>query len=629
MTGLRAGFLAAVPLALLAACNPVTTGSGTKPSVSAPSGQQAQAPVSQRKVDLAQYVREAPIAEAVFSADGSVLATIHQRADARYLGTWNLNDPNLPAIRTMKLGERGELGKHYILSPDGRQMTVRRGDKNELALIDLASFHTVRPLKLGFPRDQIVAGAFSPDGRTLAVVRQFFDGSQIADHVLLLVDIASGSVRASENLAKINHLEKIHVGWLGYAPDGRSILAGVGRNRVSLGEYFHKLEHIGDGAVLFDAKSLTRMATSGISDSARYSSMIYGGRVLPGNHAMALMVGQRKVSIVSLPGGAVQQDLTGKYDERFSHIALADDSTIGIAIVEKDSAARLWIGHLDGGNIYFLRSHPLDTGLPLALAVGKDGEWLVATAQGLRRFPALPPHAGRAALALAEAREMAKIGFADEAFDLLTRALDDDWRVVRRSGMDILLPHSTLLAGRIELKRWRLMRAEGDAEAAWPLFSFGYLAVQAGHPQMAVQAAAALRQEGDFGTALAGYLDALVLAARGDRDGGYRLALAARRALDDHKLETLAERVKIHAQAWQPLYADRAKLAFVVGAGEADLPPAPPPGGAVTPYVDLDGRPLGPGAAARPPAPRADKPAAPRTAAPPASAGTEDPVVLD
>jgi len=614
-------------LILLAACNPATTGGGLlgKPAAPAPQvqAQQAQAPkvqapVSQRKVDLAQYVREAPIAEAAFSADGTVLATVHKRADAPYLGVWDVTKPDAPAIRTGKLGTGGGLGKTFILSADGRHITLRRGEKDELALVDLATYRTVRPLKLGFPRDQILAGAFGPDGRTLAVVRQFFAGGMFADHALYLVDIASGSVRASENL------EKNYVKWLRHAPDGRSILVGVERNRVYaiLGER----THIGDGAILFDATSLTQTATFGMGDGTRYA-WLSGGWVLPGNHVMALIEGSRKVSIVSLPGGAPQQDVTGNYNERFSHMAFADDSTIGIVVVENDSVARLWIGHVDGEKAYALRNHPMNADLPLDLAVSKEGEWLVVTAQGLRRFPAVPPHAGRAARALAEAREMAKAGFPEEAYALLDPALDDDWRVVRRNGMDIVLPHSPLLAGQLELKRWRLMQGEGEADAVWPLFGFGYLAVQAGHPQVVAQAAAELRRAGDLGTALAGYLDALVLAARGDVDGGYKLAVAAKRGLGTADLDILARRVKDHAEAWQPLYADRTKLGFVIGLDEKDLPETPRRSVAMTPYVDIDGNRVGPGAAPRAARSPAPSPTPAPSAAPAAPAA--GPVVLE
>ncbi|MDX9862199.1 MAG: WD40 repeat domain-containing protein [Rhodospirillales bacterium] len=630
MTSLATRMTATAALILLAACNPATMGGSLLGNSTAPAPQvqaqqaqapKTQAPVSQRKVDLAQYVSEAPIAEAVFSADGTVLATVHKRAEAPYLGVWDLTKPDAPAIRTAKLGTGGGLGKSFILSPDGRHITLRRGEKDELALVDLATYRTVRPLKLGFPRDQIQAGAFSPDGRTLAVVRQFFAGGMFADHALHLVDIESGSVRASENL------QKNYVKWLNYAPDGRSILAGIERNRVVPRDLISdELNHISDGAILFDATSLTQTATFGMGDGTRYS-WLSGGRVLPGNHAMALIEGSRKVSIVSLPGGALQQDLTGKYNERFAHMAFADDSTIGIAAVENNTAGRLWIGYVDGEKTYALRNHPLNADLPLDLAVSKVGEWLVATAQGLRRFPALPPHAGRAARAMAEARELAKAGFPEEAYALLDPALDDDWRVVRRNGMDIVLAHSPLLAGQLELKRWRLMQAEGEADAVWPLFGFGYLAVQAGHPHVVAQAAAELRRAGDLGTALAGYLDALVLAARGDVDGGYKLAIAAKRGLGTADLEILAGRVKDHAEAWQPLYADRTKLGFVIGIGEKDLPKTPQRSVAMTPYIDIDGNRVGPGAA--PPAARSPAPAptpAPSTATTAPAAG---PVVLE
>ena len=65
--------------------------------------------------------------------------------------------------------------------------------------------------------------------------------------------------------------------------------------------------------------------------------------------------------------------------------------------------------------------------------------------------------------------------------------------------------------------------------------------------------------------------------------------IAAKRGLGTADLEILAGRVKDHAEAWQPLYADRTKLGFVIGIGEKDLPKTPQRSVAMTPYIDIDG----------------------------------------
>ncbi|MDX9862201.1 MAG: hypothetical protein RBS99_14930 [Rhodospirillales bacterium] len=626
MTSLALRMTVTAALMLLAACNPATMGGNLLGNSAAPAPQvqaqqaqvqQAQEPVSQRKVDLAQYVSEAPIAEAAFSADGSVLATVHKRADAPYLGLWDLTRPDAPAIRTAKLGTGGGLGKTFILSPDGRTITLRRGEKDELALVDLATYRTVRPLKLGFPRDQIVGGAFSPDGNTLALISHQYPASG-----LHLIDVASGKPR----LFRESHGYKALTGnysfgpWVTFSPDGRFILCGLIKEQVVPGTppKRHPLAH---GALLYEAARGIPLVDFGLSDgSPRYTEVKHGA-VLP-DSATAILLGWEFSAFVNLPGGAEEKTMNPGTGNMFARMSAASGERLGLVLGRRDnSGTSLWIGHYDDGRTLFLRYLPIGPELPLTMAVNTAGEWLVAMPSGLKRFPALPPEADRAALALVEARELAEVGFPDEAYQLISRALDDDWRVVRRKGMDIVLPHSPLLAGQLELERWRLMRAEGEADAVWPLFGFGYLAVQAGHPQVVAQAAAELRRAGDLGTALAGYLDALVLAARGDVEGGYRLALAAKRGLKTADFDSLTSRIKDHAQAWQPLYADRAKLGFVIGVDEKDLPETPQRSVAMTPYIDIDGNRVGPGAA--PPAARSPAPSA-ATAAPAAG-----PVVLE
>ncbi len=640
---------AAAVLGLAAGCQPAARAAGgaAAPAAAAPPSPQpppAQAnaqpqPQNQpptptpakARVTLADYAEDAAAIEAVFSDDGRVLATLHQRADAAYLGVWDVTDPDAPAITRRELGAKAGLRKNLILSPDGQRITLRHGAADELALIHLSGHKALQPLKLGFPREQMIAGAFSPDGRTLAAARRYFGRGTRHHHAIHLVDTATGAVTATTELGY-----ERDIGWMRYSPDGRLLLVGVEKFMMQFrgNDIYH--EPRGKGAMLFDARNLTLVTDFGLAEYSSRYSLVRGGVVLPGANAVALLE-KRRLAVVAQPnpveliGQALGAD---NVIAHVGHVAVAEGDILGMILSKEDeSSSFLWIGIVDGDTTRFLRNHDLGMERPLALGVGHGGAWLVATARGLRRFPALPPGAGRAARLLEEAKEMVKAGFGEEAYERIAEALDADWRAVRRTGADVLAPHAPALAGGLELKRWRLMRAEGDPDAVWPLFGFGYMAVRAGHPGVVAQAAGELRRAGRLGEALAGYLDALVLAARGDVDGGYRRAVAARGGLEGDDFGTLAGRVTAHAAAWQPLFADPAKLAFVIGAEVGDLPEAPPRTTAMAPYIDIDGNPLAVGGAPVPAATPAPAPAPPASApAPtpaPAPAPSGGPVVLD
>lgn len=176
---------------------------------------------------------------------------------------------------------------------------------------------------------------------------------------------------------------------------------------------------------------------------------------------------------------------------------------------------------------------------------------------------------------------------------------------------------------------------------AFALSAFGYLAVQAGHPAIARQALEKMRpfleeqavrigHLGPDGIIYSNLLDGLIVAKEKGAGAGYDRILALG-GLSRGKFNRMQGEVVELPQAMRPLYADRAKLAYLTGRKASEIKPVkdPPPFPNPVPYPDINGNlitPAAPQPTARPiPAEQwPSAPASPSAAGPPPAG-----VVLD
>lgn len=141
------------------------------------------------------------------------------------------------------------------------------------------------------------------------------------------------------------------------------------------------------------------------------------------------------------------------------------------------------------------------------------------------------------------------------------------------------------------------------------LMHFGLLAIQAGHPGIARQALAVLKnvmaenitKTGHIVEIAAAYpnlLEGAIAAAEGGAEQGYAAILAAG-GLQPEKMKLTANTLFDFAQATAPLFKDRGKLAYLTGRKETDIrAPRTPHDRAPVPYPDLNGTVIQPASAA-------------------------------
>jgi hypothetical protein len=145
--------------------------------------------------------------------------------------------------------------------------------------------------------------------------------------------------------------------------------------------------------------------------------------------------------------------------------------------------------------------------------------------------------------------------------------------------------------GRLYLADYNHQKNNNDYRAGISLRNYGALALAAGHPGIALQAAAELRKMNQELTAV--LIEAGAKAGQGDAKGAYRDLINAEGRFDRKKVtEHFKFAVKL-PDAYKPLYAERKKLAYLTGKKEADLP-KPKKGWQHVPYPDLSGKLINP-----------------------------------
>ncbi|MES5823372.1 helix-turn-helix domain-containing protein [Streptomyces sp. RG80] len=142
--------------------------------------------------------------EAVFSPDGTRLAFVGERGSVRI---WHLSTG---AVRTVHTGE-GQSVRALAFTPDGRTLAVVdiETDGEQVTLLDVATGRTLRTIKPGARSP--LSLAFSPDGHTLATASS-------GGGVVKTWDARTGRLRSSFGAGG-------EVASLAFSPDGRTLAA--------------------------------------------------------------------------------------------------------------------------------------------------------------------------------------------------------------------------------------------------------------------------------------------------------------------------------------------------------------------------------------------------------------------
>ncbi len=494
------------------------------------------------------------IVAARFDAEAATLATIHNAADGQGLTVWRVSGDDVQSLRSWRL-DGGRLGADILLSGDGNRVVVPASGGG-LAAVGVASGRRVSVLDMPrpFDREAVAAGAFGPEGMVALAMRP-------PGAALLLFEVASGRLAAAAPLPGDGG-----TAGLMFSRDGRHLLR-MGAAPAA-------------PAALWTTRPLRRIAAVARHDGAAV--------FLADRDALALAAPEGTLRLMTLPELTQAARFRSWRAERGwrGPLVSGPDALLGLITAGAPHARdRFRVFHLDRDALLPLLDIDLYADAAHAIGVTRGGEWRLAATSGVLRFASPGAAAVGVERRVAEARRLLAAGLPRAAGETLLAALALDPERLGERGADLMRDHPAL-AGEVERRRAILLRGEEYTAHAdgRPLFIYGYLALLAGHPDIARTAARRLRGDGSIptqfdGPALAGYLDALVAAWGGRIDEAMAHALAARELANPGVGAFLAERIRAHPRAWGPLLAERRALARATGVPLALIPTsvAPPP----------------------------------------------------
>lgn len=503
------------------------------------------------------------IVEAAFSADGNVLATVYQANHGQRLALWRLDADDAYPLRAWALPPDAALGRNVLLSADGRRLVMPEGVWDTLAVIDTTTGKVLS--RLAFPdmpdRPGISAGAFGPGG-TVA----------LAGAGVMLFEAASGRRIADAPLGPGRTVDV-----LTFAPDGAWLFGAViardrGRDVTRRG-------------ALWDGRDLRPISEVAMQDG---TGVVIAWDFLPGCDALAFAATDATLRVMRRPDIVETARHRPCGSERLPCVWLdplvaGPDAMLGLGVADVNRTRNgFLVLHLDGETLLPMLEIDLYADVAHAVGVSAEGQWRIAAPSGVLRFGPVGREVVRLEQLIVEATRLARAGFAGPAGERLFEALAIDPERLGERGADIMADVDPAIAGEIERRR-EILLSEGPYTAyanGRPLFVHGYLGLMTGHPNVARAAAARLSRDGaipvQFDTpALAGYLEALIMAWQGDVDGAFAVALSARALSNPDVVEFLGQRIRAHPEAWRPLLSDPKRLALATGVPLRFLPAVP------------------------------------------------------
>jgi len=506
----------------------------------------------------------ASLTDATFSADATALASVHVAGGESVLTAWSVSADDIRPVRAWPLDPAIALGKQVLLSPDGRYLTIPGTGKDQLVVVDIASGQALGSISLPGGIHTISAGAFGPAGVLALATGQ--DSSTLS-----LLHLGRGTKAGMLPLPDRHRVDTIH-----FSPDGRSLLAAMSSWKDG------RLE--GYGGRIWNTATLLPAGDFAMRDDGR---IVLAATFLWDRMALALSSTDRSLRLLQLPDLAEFARLDPCDEDMpctwLDPLVGGPGAMLGLVLSDVNRTRNLFrLFHVDGNSVLPLLAVDLYADAAHALAVSAQGEWRIAAPSGLLRYQTPDDEAIRIEQLVAEASRLAGAGFPKAAGDRLLDALALDPERVGERAVDLIAGMDLALAGEIERRREILLRdaAFSAYSNGKPLFVYGYLALLAGHPTIAEDAARRLAGDGaipiQFDTpALALYLTALITAWQGDTDAAFDQALAARELSNPDVAAFLMERMQAHPAAFAPFLADPVRLGVVTGIATARIPGIP------------------------------------------------------
>ncbi len=312
-----------------------------------------------------------------FSTDGASLLTFN----ANTLKQWEARTGR--ELRAVPLNNGQDTGT-VAFSPDGRLLVTTTLSRQSLTVWDTSTGRQVQSVIGNADSTTLIyAGAFSPDGRTLATVEE--SKGRGADKTnLVLRDVASWRVSATteiyEEKAKMSTASDMRPRALRFSPDGRTIGAQLDlfttqisltvsmQSRVADRESTVRLW---DGASGRELRSFNTASVRGENFAADPSeSLPISSRLAFSNDSRQIAVSEgQTVRILDVASGGSVATLTGHTGEVIAVVLSSDGRQAATAGV--DNSIKIW--DLTAGRASLARTLGVGAAPVSSLAYGDDG----------------------------------------------------------------------------------------------------------------------------------------------------------------------------------------------------------------------------------------------------------------
>jgi hypothetical protein len=268
---------------------------------------------------------------------------------------------------------------------------------------------------------------------------------------------------------------------------------------------------------------------------------------------------------------------------------------------KKEKIAFIKFFSLTGKTLSHITDHKIKS--PIGIAQMPDQQLMVVNPTSVVRVPWPSKNNILAIGQKKEGMELIKADFKKEGLELLAKSMTTDISLWKRKDwrLDLFYLLKWIDSGERgleppDLAKLSLILLELSSDRstrANAYIFYGTLALKAGHPALARQAAARIKESYPKSKA-ATLIDAGAIALNGDADGAYQFLLKnVDRKGDNGRMVRL---IRAAPNAFKPLLEDRRKLAFVLGQEEKRLP-NPAVGTVKRRYPDLNGNLLTPAGA--------------------------------
>jgi hypothetical protein len=580
---------------------------------------------------------------ASFSADGQRFVTMGYPSSTAVISLWDAteDDPEKMGEVSFRGGLSG-LGfdDGFAISADGSlyaavmeygqksglQVAIRDWQGNQHLTINIPISNRRMMDRMFAPEKNRNASlacglAFSPDSTRLAVCHKRDIGQEYSvsdlvrdDDVVDIYDVKTGNRLASSTLFLKRWKEKGKQGLVTLNYDGRMRFSPSGRYLVVPGmvtlmrlgsrwerEVWSRNVWVLDARTLKVAQDFGVKKLRGVANRKEYDKaldMLAMPRKLGfGNDNLFLVYRRgRGYGIETIDGSMRTEPIACCVNPREDmNIVFNKNRSMMADMVwnKKEKIAFIKFFSLTGKTLSHITDHKIKS--PIGIAQMPDQQLMVVNPTSVVRVPWPSKNNILAIGQKKEGMELIKANFKKEGLELLAKSMTTDISLWKRKDwrLDLFYLLKWIDSGERgleppDLAKLSLILLELSSDRstrANAYIFYGTLALKAGHPALARQAAARIKESYPKSKA-ATLIDAGAIALNGDADGAYQFLLKnVDRKGDNGRMVRL---IRAAPNAFKPLLEDRRKLAFVLGQEEKRLP-NPAVGTVKRRYPDLNG----------------------------------------